>query len=530
MRETFELLKMNAINSANTGKTKGKLGKTFLSLLFCMFFITAFTAAMSICEFFRTEEINSYYLVFPAMIGLGMIYMLLITTYKAKGVLFGFRDIDLLFSMPIKESSILSYKIIDMMTFNYLISFMLFAPTVIVYAMYEHVENVPMYLLFAAVVLIFIPLTPTLLSGIFGYIIGYISAKSKHKSIVELITSISIILVYIQISSSLGDFLQTILETQTDLEHFMQDVFFPLYWAQDAMANQNAMSLLLFALFNIISFGIFVFIIKKSFTNINRRMKESISSKNFKMSELKEDKPLMALFKKEFGLYTKSATYMLNTCFGTVCMIILSVSSIFSDPNTLLTSTLETANVGFELTGTQLLAMLCGTMAMLSCTTADSISMESKALWVTKEMPATEMEIFMGKMLVDLGVILPLNLLSTIILTLTFKIPVVDALLIYVLVIAAGVTMTQFGLLLNLKYPKLSFNAETEVVKESMSARLAVYIPLALMFVISFIYMLVQISLVIYLCIVDAAFIAAAVLMNIIVKTKGIRTFKELYC
>ena len=180
---------------------------------------------------------------------MGMIAMLMISTYKARGALFGFKDVDLLFSMPIPESSILAYKITNMMLFNYIISFLTVVPTSIGYALLEPIGAT--YIPFVFLTFLFAPLIPTLIAGLFGYVIGYLSSKSKHRSIIETFSSLLIIFIFILLSTKIKDGLGYLLESATDLSTFTKKIFYPLYWIQSGICDGNIVNMLLFVLTSI---------------------------------------------------------------------------------------------------------------------------------------------------------------------------------------------------------------------------------------------------------------------------------------
>ena len=525
MKEALELFKINIINSMKlNNKGKKKTGPLFLGIFLFALFIVFFTYSFMVEQFLKKHEIS--YLLFPAFVGMGMIIMLMITTYKARGALFGFKDADLLFSMPIHESSILTYKIMNMMMFNYIVSLLTVVPASITYAMFESVS--PLYPLFVLIIFLLAPLMPTLVSALFGYVIGYISSRSKHRSIIETFSSLIIVFIFILLTTKLTDGLEYLLNTATDLSSFAKRIFYPLWWVQTALADGNIVNLLLFSAISIVSFTIFVIIFNHLFVRINKRMKEKFASKNFSKMELKSCSPIIAMFKKEFALYTKSSIYMLNTCFGSIAMILFAISSFFFDTN-IITQTIYNITK-INITDFQVLVIICGVMAPLSCTTPDAISMESKALWVCREMPVKEMDIFISKMLVDICLILPMNLIAMILLSVSFNLEFIEVIALFLLILFAGLTMTQFGLLLNLKYPKLKFQSETEVIKDSMSASLAVYIPLVISFFLGVLYAILKINFLTYVWILDASFAIFAIIVNLYLRTKGVEAFKKLYC
>ena len=525
LKTTLELFKINMISTLKLNdKKKKKSGPIFLGAFLIALFIVFLTYSFVFAKFLADNEAT--YLVFPAFAGMGMIVMLMITTYKSRGALFGFKDADLLFSMPIPESSILAYKILNMMLFNYIISFLAIVPTSITYRIFE--ETGPTYPIFVFIVFLLTPLIPTLIAGLFGYVIGYISSKSRHRSIMETFASLIIVFIFALLTTKVKDALTYLLETETNLEMFAQKVFYPLWWIQDSLVHQNISSLLLFAGLSIFSFALFIFILNHLFIKINKRLKEKFSSKNFTMKELKTEPPVIAMFKKEFALYTKSSIYMLNTCFGSISMLLFAISCFFFDTSIIVQTVTDLTKI--EVTNFQILVMICGIMAPLSCTTPDAISMESKSLWVCREMPIKEMDIFLSKMLVDLSLIIPINLIAMLLLSISFMLTLIEVVALFILILLLGLTMTQFGLLLNLKYPKLKFQSETEVIKESMSASLAVYIPLVIAFVIAAIYAVIQINFLTYVWILSGVFAILCIICNLVLRTRGVARFRNLYC
>ena len=115
-------------------------------------------------------------------------------------------------------------------------------------------------------------------------------------------------------------------------------------------------------------------------------------------------------------------------------------------------------------------------------------------------------------------------------LSISFGLTIIETISLFLLIVLVGLTMTQFGLLLNLKYPKLKFQSEAEVIKESLSASLAVYIPLAIAFFLGLIYGIIQINFQLYIWILCGLFVILCVLCNIILRTRGVARFKHLYC
>lgn len=108
--------------------------------------------------------------------------------------------------------------------------------------------------------------------------------------------------------------------------------------------------------------------------------------------------------------------------------------------------------------------------------TSSSISLEGRTINITKTLPISYKTILNSKILYCFIIELPFFLISELIfifrfgMSLTYFIQIIA--LTFVLILISAV----IGLLVNLKYPKLNASNDTEVVKQSMSSIISVFI------------------------------------------------------
>ena len=121
------------------------------------------------------------YIVLTIFIMVTSLLTIIEGVYKSQGILFEARDNELLFSLPITQSKIFFIRIFKLITFQFLYNFLFMLPAIIVYAIYEK-TNVSFYLI-STVMLVLLPIIPTILGCIFGYIIKGLSAKFKARNI-----------------------------------------------------------------------------------------------------------------------------------------------------------------------------------------------------------------------------------------------------------------------------------------------------------------------------------------------------------
>ena len=95
---------------------------------------------------------------------------------------------------------------------------------------------------------------------------------------------------------------------------------------------------------------------------------------------------------------------------------------------------------------------------------------------ITKSLPVAPEKILLAKVLTSNIISIPVVLICDIIFFVVFKVAIIDI----VFILLASIIMPTFtalvGLLMNLKYPKMDATSDTEVVKQSMSSALSVFI------------------------------------------------------
>ena len=90
--------------------------------------------------------------------------------YKSQGILFSSKYYDLLMSLPIKRSTILINKMIQLIGINYLFLLFVFLPPAFVY--FSKVELSYIFFIYLFLVFLVLPLIPIVVSSIIAFIIS----------------------------------------------------------------------------------------------------------------------------------------------------------------------------------------------------------------------------------------------------------------------------------------------------------------------------------------------------------------------
>jgi len=112
----------------------------------------------------------------------------------------------------------------------------------------------------------------------------------------------------------------------------------------------------------------------------------------------------------------------------------------------------------------------------MSTTTGSAISMEGKTLWIVKSMPVTARDWLAGKLFVDLMLAVPMTIIGGALVAVGIRASLLEALWLLAVPLAYALCFGVFGLWVNIRMPKLDWQNEAEVVKQSMAAMIVVFV------------------------------------------------------
>jgi len=388
-----------------------------------------------------------------------------------KGTVFGFRDYDLVMSLPVSTGKIVASRLMLLYFINLFFVLIIMVPMTAAYGIL--VKPGFIFYLFGILTVFFIPFIPIIIASIVGTVLAFVSMRFRYSNILYMVFIFMIILAWIVVPFFLqgsGEALAVISKVITGK---IKKIYF---WADlytRAVTQADIAALLIFTVVSVLAFLLYSWVVGKIFIKINTQIMTIRHKTDYKMEELKSSSPLMALYKRDIKRYFASPVYVLNTGFGMVILLILTVALPFININELLGE--------IPVTGTMqevipLIIMFC--MAT-SCTTMASVSIEGKNLWIIKSLPVSTYTIFASKILVNLTVLIP-AVLASIVIGISFKFPLINGLLILISVISFAVFISLFGLAVNLNFPNLTWSNETVIIKQSMASMISVFFCLGL--------------------------------------------------
>ena len=425
------------------------------------------------------------YIVLTIFIMVTSLLTIIEGVYKSQGILFEARDNELLFSLPITQSKIFFIRIFKLITFQFLYNSLFMLPAIIVYAMYEK-TNVSFYLI-STVMLVLLPIIPTILGCIFGYIIKGLSAKFKARNIMQVLFTSLILLGIFYVSFNMQGMVANIVQNANSIQEIITKIYYPAGLYINLIQNFNILDLVTLLAINIFPAFVFVYVASIFYFKINSKLGEK-GNGNKKVGVAKTTEKtyrvrtqLSGLIHKEMKRFFSSPVFMVNAGFGMVLMIAVTFAlSINFDG--MINSMMQGMETEIPIPIGEIKNMMpkvfYGFVIFISCMTSitsSMISLEGKSFNITKSLPVETEKILLSKVLTSNILSIPIFLICDVIFFIAFKVAIIDIVFILLASIVMPTLTALIGILMNLKYPKMNATSDTEVVKQSMSSMLSVF-------------------------------------------------------
>ena len=174
---------------------------------------------------------------------------------------------------------------------------------------------------------------------------------------------------------------------------------------------------------------------------------------------------------------------MFNTIFGLLLILVITVLLCIKG-NSIIDTLLSTEEVGcINISLPLLYYILVLFSCLMTSITSSSISLEGKTINITKSLPISEKDILKSKIIYPYIIELPFILVSELLFFIVFKVNIVYILLIFSMSIITITLSSIIGIIINLKYPKMNASNDTEVVKQSMSSMISLFINMGIIII-----------------------------------------------
>lgn len=521
MSKFFGLLKVQTLSQFGIGKilhgkNKTKFAGIFglaasLSLLAALIVFIAYLYADAFAETLGFGDASDT-LMTVMLCYVGIICFIL-SFYSSINALYGYKDYDLLSSLPVKTHQIVLSKIAFMYVTDLLFTILVVAPSFFVYKKYGGSIDVSLVLRYA-LMSVSQPLFIIGASVATGAAVALISVPFKRKNVIQIILFTAFLCVFIGLSFS---------ATEDDPFGGLYKIFFVapiINLGRDEWLYAAAYACGCCLVFCGVTALVCVF-----YRKMNALVTAKKSAKKFKLKTYKQNGVYGTLLKKEFRRLFSSTVYAVNTLLGSVMCVAVSVFlgvlafSLRKDSGGA-TWVSELLNV-FLIFAPALFAFSFCMAPVTGC----SISLEGQSFWILRTSPI-KVKVFLDvKLLTNMLLQGVAAFVSAVVVCVSFGSGVVNGASVTVIAVATSVLGGNLGLIYNLKFPMMKWDNENKPVKQGLSVFLCVATSFALgaALAVSAYFIVVKELATTAAYLVSVAFIevVAAVVTYAVIATKG---------
>ncbi len=510
--------KENLANMGNAKKSAKSRNIGFMLLIFAIVGISLGYNFYMIAEMLDAMGSAANILLIGLM--MSVFVVLVMTISSTQGYYYQTKDYEMLSALPITTLEIIVAKYMSSYLTTFLYTAMFAIPTFVVYFLFCPITVLSV--LFACIGLFILPVFCQLLGSVFSWIVSVISAKMPNKNIMRSIISIVftlMIMFFVYFSNSevmVGMFAGA-------YPVWAKIVFSQIYFLQKAITGSYLYFLAFVGISSVFAL-ISVWIISIGYRAINTSFHTN-SSKKGKIV-YKKSSVLSTLVKKDAHTFVLSPVYFMNGIIGPILTLVLVfiMYNIYKDiPSMPLVADIFCVIQCF-------MVPLCIGIAP---TTAVSISMEGTKFLTLKSLPVKYKDIVLSKVLLNIILNLPFVVVGHILFGVMFSISWQLMSLIMGISIVSLILYSVFGLLINLKFPKLRWTSEAQAVKQSASMLIVMLVDMIIAFLPAILYFVFieqisTIALWIYLLIVLGVLLILTITMCILLAKIGKKLYRKI--
>lgn len=417
--------------------------------------------------FFKMEEIvPGCAVIVPGIV------IFFFTMLKTNGIMFAYKDYDMLMALPIPTRTVIASRFLLMYLFNLGITTFVLVPMGVGYFLWVKKSVMAVFLWIAGIFLI--PLIPTVAATLAGTVIIFISSRFRGANAVS--TILTVLFCMTVLFASFGSTAvipedgftpEEISVVGKILSDEIYRIYPPARWFAGGILRGSVLQFLLFAGASAGLYLLFVFLVSKNYKKMNTGLMTHRAKGNYKVGKVTAKSPVTAICQKEARRFFGSTTYCVNMGIGVLMSLMFAAAACF------LTDEKLAQMLGMQIPEQILqgvVPLLVGALVMMTCTTSVSMSLEGKNLWILKSLPIEKEDVYKGKILFNLMLQIPVSLISSALFAVRFHYTGAALFLLFVYPVTAALAGSVWGLFINLKLPVYDWMNEMTVVKQSASS------------------------------------------------------------
>lgn len=250
---------MKIYNIKNKNKTSASKKLLPVFVTFALFF-SIWSYANMMME--PLEEVHLEYVVLTLFVLITTILTLVEGIYKISGLLFNCKDDNIMFSLPIKKSTVLFIRIFKFYVFEFVYNSLFLIPAIIAYIRWVNVDSI--FYVVSIVALLLLPIIPVVISCIVGGIIASTSSKFKFKNIAQILITIPFLLGVFYVSFNIENIIKDLAQNATSINEIITKFYYPAGAYIKLITSFNIKDLLLFIGIHLAVFVAMVLVLRES--------------------------------------------------------------------------------------------------------------------------------------------------------------------------------------------------------------------------------------------------------------------------
>lgn len=447
------------------GKKIGGALTGMIILYAFLFLLLAGSFAAMASLFFMSAKSGDEWIAFSIMGILAIVMAALINGLTSYSQLYLAKDNEFLLAMPIKPGTILTSRMVSAYIMGLVYVFMVWVPTIVVGIVMHKMSALAVIM--SVITMLVAGIVVLAFTCLIGWLVAFLVTKFKNQKILSAILSVAFIALIYVFQFKSNKIFTAIAENMDGVGDAIKSKLLPFYLMGKASVG-SAIGFAGFLLIAAVLMGLAYLLISKTFVKV-AMTKAAGKQAKFKEKQIKTKSQDNALITKERLRFFGGITYMINTGLGTLVISSLAVLVLVKGPD-FIAKLSPLFDVMPEIKEAIPLAVVLVIIMLEAMTesTPFGISIEGKNLWILQTMPVDYYKVLKQKVNFNywLQGFPALILAVAIQQAFNFSMPVFAG--IAAVTVAYSCFSSSFGLVMNLKHPRLDWTTENQVVKQGL--------------------------------------------------------------
>lgn len=474
MRKLWILLKLNfrvmlrafSVRSG-AGKSRGKAVGGIGALVLMIFLALYLSGVYSFLLTQTLAQFGAAALVLPLMALMSDVMALVFTLTAASGLVFGGKDNDIMLTLPVPAFTVVLGKVLALYLENLVFCGIWMLTTSVAYCMYAGLSGgqLALFCVCMALAVPFLPLLPSALALLGGWAISWASGRLRHKALVGTVLCIALFGAVMVGSMQMNRLLEMLAQNLDGLLRTLHTWLLPFGLLMDGLTG-SPLALAGFMALSLVPFLALVWFIGTQYKRILSRLSSHTTRTDYKLREVKTSGQFAAMFGKECRRFFGSTGYLMNMGIGAVMLLGFAVYTLIAREQM---QFVLSAVGGAGAAAPMIALILCFILTTVNPACV-SISLEGKTLWLLKEAPVPPRTLFGAKVLLSLLLSCLSGALGALIIGIGMEMPAAELCALTALCVCFGCFLPVFGLTANLLLPRMDWENELLVIKQSASS------------------------------------------------------------